>query len=475
LADVRNVIWIVLDTVRADHVGAYAGSGALAMTPHLDALAQESLLFEQVVPESMPTLCIRRALHTGRRTFPFKGYRVQKGDLVRLPGWQAIPETQPTAAEILQRAGFRTALITDTYHCFKPSMNFHRGFVEYRWIRGQEADYATSAPPRNRSVDAYMVPQMKGRGVEMLLGRYLGNIDTRRVEEDHFGPQVFRSAMEWLEMNADADRFFLCIDSFDPHEPWDPPSHYVYMYDPGYEGTEVILPMYGKADYLTQEQLRHVRALYAGEVTMVDRWLGELIACLERLRLLDSTLLVVASDHGHSIGEHGLIGKIPWGQYPELMDSVCLVRHPAGQGAGERRRGYVAHHDILPTTLAALGVEPPASRLGPMDGIDLLGTGTGLGVERDHMTSAFKDYASYRDDKHLFIAHFSGEDRRLYVLDEDPAMERNVAEDRAELADELFRAILADAGGELPVYSDPRSSEEGEWYQPSPWSFDDSE
>lgn len=469
----RNVVWIVLDTLRADHVGAYAGDDAQAQTPVLDALAHDSLLFEQVFPESMPTLCIRRAMYTGRRTFPFRDYHVQKGDLVRLPGWQAIPEEHPTGTEILRREGFRTALFTDTYHYFKPGMNFHRGFDEYHFIRGQEADPFRTAPARAHSMDPYMVEGMRGKGVEVILDAYLKNVDDWRHEEDHFAPQVFSGAMRWLEANRDAERFFMVVDCFDPHEPWDPPSHYVDLYDPDYHGPKVILPMYGPSDYLTERQLEHMRALYAGEVTMVDRWLGHFLDRLAELGLDEDTLVMVTSDHGHSLGEHGIIGKIPWGMYPELMDSILMVKHPGGERAGERKRGYVAHHDMLPATLGMLEITPPAGRAREMNGRDIWADAANPEPVRTSITSAFKDYAAYRDDEQLFICRFDGSDRRLYLSKEDPELERNRADELSDVADRLYAHIKEDAGGELPTYEDPRSSAEGEWYQPSPWSFDE--
>ncbi len=102
------------------------------------------------------------------------------------------------------------------------------------------------------------------------LGRYLQNNEYRRTtEEEYLSPQVFRAANAWLEKNHQAEKFFLCVDCFDPHEPWDPPQYYRDLYDPGYQGIEVIMPLYhAKAsDYLTEAQLKHMRALYAAEVT----------------------------------------------------------------------------------------------------------------------------------------------------------------------------------------------------------------
>jgi arylsulfatase A-like enzyme len=119
-----NVIVVILDSLRRDHVGAYGNDQI--RTPTLDAVAKEGLRFTRAHPDAMPTIPARRAIHTGMRTLSFK---------VR---WAPIPEEQTTLAEILKKEGYHTALITDTYHQF--FMNIGRGFEVYRKIRGQESD-----------------------------------------------------------------------------------------------------------------------------------------------------------------------------------------------------------------------------------------------------------------------------------------------------------------------------------------------
>src|SRR5919201_792395 len=108
-----------------------------------------------------------------------------------------------------------------------------------------------------------------------------------------------------------------------------------------------------------------MRALYAGEVTMVDRWLGYFVDTLRSTGLLDDTLLIVTADHGHQLGEHGLTGKISWGLHPELMDVPLLVRCPGAEGAGTTCDALVQDHDLAPTILAALGLAPAV----PMQGL----------------------------------------------------------------------------------------------------------
>ena len=149
-APVRHIVLVVFDTLRRDALGCYGTPppwGSIA-TPNLDAFARESVRFERAYPEALPTLCARRTIYTGLRTYPFHDgdFRHIKGDFVGIaPGWGPIPNEQTTLAETYESAGFRTGLISDLYHQFKPSKNFWRGFHQWTFIRGQEADAARSS------------------------------------------------------------------------------------------------------------------------------------------------------------------------------------------------------------------------------------------------------------------------------------------------------------------------------------------
>src|SRR5919202_2677288 len=331
-----NVVVVIIDSLRKDHVGAYGNDWI--KTPNLDSLASESLRFTHAHPEAMATIPVRRAIHTGMRTWP-----------TRPPyfGWKSIPSRQRTLAETLSVEGYRTALVTDTYVQFP--MNFGRGFDVYRTIRGQEND-----PYKDPS----SISEEEMRQRYLILGegnkarQYLANVQGRDSEEDWFAPRVFSGAIDALEEAAGGNRpFFLVADCYDPHEPWDPPKEDVDLYDEGYEGKEPLADHYGKDDYLTDRQLLRMRALYAAEITMMDRWLGKFVDRAYELGVMDDTLLVVLSDHGHCLGEHGYTGKPGYALYPELTDTIFMVRHPEGKGAGKTSEFYASTHDVAPTIL----------------------------------------------------------------------------------------------------------------------------
>ena len=142
-----NIICICLDTFRADIIGQ-GKKYSHAPTPNLDAFAAESIRFAQAFGEGQPTLQIRRGLFTGMRSFPWRYNFDRRGHWHHASGWHKIPPEQDTIAEVLLERGYLTALIADTYHMFKPTMNFSRGFAHLDFIRGQESDNWRSGDPR---------------------------------------------------------------------------------------------------------------------------------------------------------------------------------------------------------------------------------------------------------------------------------------------------------------------------------------
>ena len=171
-----------------------------------------------------------------------------------------------------------------------------------------------------------------------------------------FPAQVVDEACTWLRRNRSHDRLFLWIDSFDPHEPWDPPPHWDTYTDPAYRGPRLILPMGGPAaDWASPEQVRHIRGLYAGEVAFVDHCLGQLFATLRDLGYYDDSIILLVADHGHPLADHGKFLKGPDRLYNELLKVPFLLRLPGGRGGGQRISALAQFHDVLPTLLTLMG------------------------------------------------------------------------------------------------------------------------
>lgn len=447
-----NVVVVIIDSLRKDHIGAYGNDWI--ETPSLDGLAEQSLRFTRPYPEAIPSIPARRGIHTGMRSFPFRGWELRNvtEDDVSLWGWEPIPEEQTTLAEILLEEGYQTLLVTDTLHQFRASYNFHRGFRVFEWVRGQERDlYVPQSPATDKKIEGTLIGGPNASHAEEIMLQYFANTADRETEEDWFAPRVFAKGTQLLEVAAnlpDGQPFFLVVDAYDPHEPWDPPEKYTNMYSDGYEGPEPFTSSSGTSDWMTGAQLERMRALYAGEVTMMDAWLGRFLDTMDETGLAEDTLLILLSDHGHAFGEHGFAGKVPAAMYPELTDIAFMVRHPEGKMAGETSDFFASTHDVAPTALGFLGISPPQ----PMQGADLsVLFGGGKPAPREHLTAGYHDHVFARDDRYAMFAKNDGSDPHLFDLEDDPKMDRNIAPANPDVVKRIWNYyVLKDAGGPLP-------------------------
>jgi len=461
----RNVILIISDTMRRDALGCFGGRWV--QTPHLDAFAKRAVRCENAFICSFPTVPTRHDILTGQYTFTYKP-------------WSPLDKDTVTLQDVLRQTGVYTALVVDTPHPFTTNYNYQRNFDFVQVNRGQEADpYRTEPIPVKIPCD----PKKLRNGAKTVT-QYLRNISDRKVEEDYSCARTLRGAANWLDKNYKRQPFFLYVDTFDPHEPWDPPHSYVEKYDPGYKGEEVIYPRYERwRDFLTEAELKHCRALYAGEASMVDRWAGHLLEKIETLGLLENTLVLFIADHGFYLGEHGYIGKsyIRENKYQNLplYSEVCrvpfLVHFPKCR-EGMAVRGLVQCVSLAATIVDFLGIKKPDLFVGPSlwpalqgkeekvadvaisaptlstpemkrpqptnrasitDGRWLLIRGSaGLGDSDDKTASV--------DSQQRLVATLTGEKLapELYNLDADPGCAKNVIGENREVADHLHRRFV---------------------------------
>jgi arylsulfatase A-like enzyme len=285
-----NVILVYSDTMRRDHLGAYGNTRI--HTPNLDRLADQSAVLDKAYTSSFPTVPNRLDVLTGRFTFPYFE-------------WARMPANEVSIGEELRKHDFITMMIGDTPWIFAYGYNFSRGFSGWNWIRGQEHDELSTYPFN----PALPCDAQKLRLAETSTSQYLRNVARRYWEEDYFPAKTMHEAARWLEENRKAPNFFLYVDTFDPHEPWDPPAHYLELYEKDFKGERVIYPKYTFSSRFSAEEVRHMRAAYAGEVTLVDSWIGYLLKRVEELGLAHNTAVIFTTEHGFCLGEHDLVGK----------------------------------------------------------------------------------------------------------------------------------------------------------------------
>jgi arylsulfatase A-like enzyme len=447
-----NVVVVVMDSLRADHV-----YGNHARTAAWDKVGHQGVRFLNAHPESMPTIPARRSIMSGRRVYPFRGWHAWPG-LPPQPGWEPVGIDGEMWTVTLRKAGWTTGYVTDNPHLLLPVHKRFRGkFDRIELVHGQVPG-TRRGPHRvsRRELDHHLPKALRGTRAEPRMKAYLAWNPPGRDEKDYNAAKVFRNGIDWIEWARTRQPFALVIDSFDAHEPWDAPRRLLDMYgDPNPHGVEPIQPFPTPAArssevHLTQRLLRRMRQLYAAELTMVDVWLGRFLDRLENLGLAGNTLLLLVSDHGVLLGEHGWVGKRYSEMHEELTHVPIAMRHPAGKAAGRTSTYFASTHDIGPTVLSVLGVERPHG----MNGADLspLFDRKPPAKKRSYRTASYNTYVSASDGRWLLISGDRKEELRLYDRKRDRGEHHNIAHRHPKKVHELWGKILRDAGGKLPRF-----------------------
>jgi arylsulfatase A-like enzyme len=444
-----NVLVIIVDTLRADHV-----YGDRARTPNMDSLIESGLSFRRAVPEAMPTVPARNSILSGRRGFPFRNWHDYRG-LMDSPGWFPLSEPDKAWTSVLRRAGYWTGYVTDNpYLGFSYSYVPVRGTFDFFRRHGGQVGGSDKGVSRDL-LRHWLYPALSSDKEADRVRRYLANGGYARSEAETFAGRVFSSGVEALDRAAKQRPFALVVDTFAPHEPWTPPRRYIDMYgDPDWRGPEPGTLRYGRVEnWLGEDEapqvLKRLRALYAAEVTMTDYWLGVMLARLHELALESETVIVLVGDHGIFLGERGWTGKISTALHPELVRVPFVIVDPTGRRAGTTTDYRASTHDIGPTLLSMMGVDPPRE----MEGVDL--SQILRGSEPARRPFAYGGYSNshfLRDDRWTFFADNRMERPRLYDRRKDAAEIHDVAGRHPEIVRELHAKVVKEAGGRLPFY-----------------------
>ena len=333
----KNAIVILLDSLNRHMLGAYGGREF--DTPNLDSFARRAVRFDRHYSGSLPCIPARHDILCGTIDFLWKP-------------WGSIEIWERPLTAYLRAAGVVTKLVSDHPHLFEVGgENYHTDFTAWDYQRGHESD-----PWQTRPDPSWMGAPSFARGHTP----YDNSRGYFRDEADFPGPRTMAAATEWLERSARShDRFMLFIDEFDPHEPFDTPEPYASMYDSSWQGPHMIWPPYMRGalahGVLTLEQARQIRACYGAKLTMIDSWLGKLLAAIERGGFYNDTAVIVCTDHGHYLGEKDIWGKPAVPIYEPLGHTPLLIAMP---GVGARTVDTLTTNvDICATLAEIFGVE----------------------------------------------------------------------------------------------------------------------
>ena len=239
------------------------------------------------------------------------------------------PSTIP-CQQILKDEGIHSHLVTDHYHYWEDGgATYHNRFSTYELVRGQEGDLwkgDVGAPQLD------IKPDLRAVNVRQdLINRgYLGE------ESAMPQAQTFALGSEFIRKNADADNWYLQIETFDPHEPFFTQEQWKALYAHEYDGPLFDWPPYERVDQ-SPEAVHHMRCEYAALMSMCDHYLGKVLDLMDELELWDDTMLIVNTDHGFLLSEHDWWGKMrmPW--YNELANIPLFIWDPRAGVQGERR------------------------------------------------------------------------------------------------------------------------------------------
>ncbi len=318
-AQPRNVVLILLDTVRADKLGCY-GSG-LGATPRIDRLAEEGVLFKRAYSHAPWTLPSCASILTSM-------YPPQHGAGGRVGGFLELDGSVRTVAECFLDAGFATGAIINV-DFLTDSFGMTQGFGD---------------------VDKEF---------------YASNVKMRPAA------RTTNAAVSWIKANRDR-QFFLMVHYFDPHLAYDPPLEYrrrFAMPEDRYRtdwvfGTRPQIAGYrqGLVEF-DNASIRRAEHLYNGEIAYTDHQVGLLLDELSRMGLARSTVVVLTADHGEEFLDHG---DFEHGHtlYNELVHVPLIIRGGAGTAPGLRVPSVVGLVDIAPTLCELIGIEPDPAFIG---------------------------------------------------------------------------------------------------------------
>ncbi len=375
-----NVVCILLDSLNRHFLPAYGNDWV--KTPNLDRLARRACTFDRNWVGSLPCMPARRDLWTGRTEFLYRP-------------WGSLEPFDQPLPRVLRQGQVLTELITDHYHLFeRGGENYHIDFEGWEFIRGHENDPWETA-------QAAIPPH-----VDQLSPRYWRNVTHHFHEEkDWLSPRTLQATADWLGRNHMQSPFFLLVDEFDPHEPFHVPPPYDTMYeDVPYRGPLFFWPRYGRHPEYTPEQIRHVRAQYAGKVTMCDTWLGKVLDRFDEHGLWDNTALIVLTDHGHFLGDHGWWGKPGCPQYDTIAHTPLFIHVPGSPLAGRRCDALTTTVDLYATILDLQGQTPPApDGLGMGRSLVPLLRGAATSVRDGALYGWFADRVNYTDGRCTYL------------------------------------------------------------------------
>lgn len=350
-----KAIMIMYDSLCRNLLPCYGGNIEL---PNFRRLAEKTAVFDNCYVCSLPCMPARRELHTGRPNLLHRS-------------WGPIEPFDDSMPELLSQSGIHTHLSTDHFHYTQDGgATYHERYSSWEVFRGQEDDKwkgsAEKRDPEKFAPVIFGVNRLQDtiRGMRQRAGwQNLLNRAQASGEEDYPQTHTFDAGLQFLEENIERDDWFLQIETFDPHEPFDVPDSFNRnWFDPDVQS----IPDWPPYSVATESPafIQDVRKRYYGLIQFCDKSLGRVLDFMDKHDMWKDTMLIVNTDHGFFNGEHAWWGKGPMPDYQELVHTPFFLWDPRCGAAGVRRTGLIQTIDIAPTLLDYFGVEIPRDMTG---------------------------------------------------------------------------------------------------------------
>jgi arylsulfatase A-like enzyme len=402
-----NILFIVIDTLRADHLPLYGYQNG--NTPQLDAFGQDAIRFEAAFANASWTRPSFASMLSGRYAASHR--TMAKGD--------ALPDEIVTLPEALRDAGYTTRGIATNYNV-APFFNFHQGFDVYRYL---EPNFVLGA---NDTAAKLLLVQFMRQRIETLRAKS-GQVEVGSAYQD--ASVVNKHLLGMLDQPPRAP-WFMFVGYMDPHDPY---------YPHPYDGTA-----YSRAAHQepNPDEAPALRKLYDGEISYWDEHFGQLVAELKRRGVYDELTIVITSDHGEEFHEHGGF----WHGttlYDEQVRVPLLVKLPGGEMRGNVVRHWVQSIDLMPTLLKRAGVAIPPG----VQGRELFAGNTEVFAEESHEGNVLRALRIDRGGAQLkLITANPGNprglaEREFYRVDQDPREQVNQAAEEPALVEFSQKAL----------------------------------
>jgi arylsulfatase A-like enzyme len=343
-----KTVFVLYDTLNRRSLECYGGISV--KTPNFDRLARRTVVFDNHYVGSLPCMPARREIMTGRHNFLHRS-------------WGPLEPFDHAFPEILgEQRGTYVHLVTDHAHYWEDGgATYHTRYDSAEMIRGQEVDaWKGIVEPDAEAWRAKFHPRQFNLARRHKFRRNMVNREFYPNYEDYPAVKTFDAGLEFLEMNRAAENWFLQIETFDPHEPFDVPAKFREDYKTNYRGPLFDFPTYGPVTE-TPDEVAELRANYAATLAHCDLQLGRLLDYFDRNDLWRDTALIVSTDHGFLLGEQDVWGKLIVPVFNEVAHIPLFVHHPdfASQ-RGTRRVALTQTVDLMPTFLDIFGLVAPA-------------------------------------------------------------------------------------------------------------------